>query len=179
MKYKPLGPVELTEEEAEIYSQISNEIDHDEWPSVADAMESLMDSLLDRNAIPEIRLKTFADPAYAETRGKSRQQVFESNGTSGQDIFRHGNFVKYLKYFVEGPRLPDPAITGLCKILNDDSGTSGMILDQYCKHTRKCVRDFKLDPSSAATEFFRLGLEIGMDVSGARNLREAAKSVRK
>lgn len=178
MDYRPIGPIELTEAERQLYAKVADDFDHDTWHTTADAMEELMKALLARNGIPEIRLRVFSDPAYAETGNRSRQNVFESNGTSGTDIFRHGNFVKYLRYFVKGPELPIDAIDGLCKILNDDHGSSGMVLDQYRRHARKCVRDFKLDPSNAGTEFFRLGLEIGMDVTAAHSLRDAAKSVR-
>ncbi len=178
MEYRPIGPIELTEAEMQLYAQIPEDFDHDSWQNTADAMEELMKSLLARSGIPEIRLRVFSDPGCAETGNQSRQSVFESNGTSGRDIFRHGNFVKYLRYFVKGPELPIGVIDGLCKILNDDHGTSGMVLDQYRRYARKCVRDFELDPACAGTEFFRLGLEIGMDLTAARSLREAAKSVR-
>jgi hypothetical protein len=51
-----------------------------------------------------------------------------------------------------------------------------MILDQYRKHARKCVRKFRLNSNYAATEFFRLGVEIGMELHDARSLRDAARS---
>jgi hypothetical protein len=51
-----------------------------------------------------------------------------------------------------------------------------MVMNQYRKHARACVREHGLDPNQAATEFFRLGVEIGMTVHDARTLRDAAKS---
>jgi len=178
MDYVAPKPIELTDAEAEFYSRIPEISAHDGWHEVADAMEALVTSLLDRKAVPEIRLRLFCDPDYAETGNKSRQQVFESNGTSGNEIFRHPHFIPYLRYFINGPDLPKPAIEGLCKILNDDVGTSGMVMDQYRKHARTCVRQYGLDPGKAAEEFFRLGVEIGMELHAARTLRDAAKSTR-
>lgn len=178
MKYERPKPIELTATEAELYSRIPTNPGHDGWHEVADAMEALFESLRDRQAIPEVRLGVFFDPAYAETGNKSRQQVFESNGTSGSDMYRHPHFMPYLRYFIYGPDLPKSAIEGLCKILNDDAGTSGMVMDQYRKHARSCVRQFGLDQGKAATEFLRLGIEIGMELHAARTLREAARSAR-
>jgi len=178
MKHNPPRPIQLTESEAKLFDRIPKERKHDGWHEVADAMEELVLSLLNRTAVPEIRLRLFFDPDYAEKGGKSRQQVFESNGTEGNDIFRHPNFIKYLNHFINGPDLPCNAIDGLCKILNDDKGTSGMIVDQYRKHARESVRKLGLNAGYAATEFFRLGVEIGMDLHDARMLRDAALSTR-
>jgi hypothetical protein len=178
VEYSPPRPIKLTDEESELYSRIPDSPTHDGWHEVADAMESLVESLLKRNAVPEVRLRLFADPDYAETGMKSRQQVFQSNGTTGNEIFRHPHFIPYLRHFVYGPDLPKPAIDGLCQILKDDRGTSGMVMDQYRKFARDSIRKYGLNPSDAATEFFRLGVEIGMEIQAARTLRDAAKSTR-
>jgi len=46
------------------------------------------------------------DPAYFVCgHGLSHLQVFEKNGTRGDDVFRHPHFVKYLRYFLYGPDL--------------------------------------------------------------------------
>jgi hypothetical protein len=86
--------------------------------------------------------------------------------------------VSYLKHFINGPDLPQPVIEGLCKILNESMGTSGMVMDQYCRFARESVRKHGLDRAKAATEFFRLGVEIGMSVDNARTLRDAAHTTR-
>ncbi len=176
MKYTPPKSIELTNAEAKLYSRITLVPGNEDWTTIADAMESLVTSLLERGAVPDVRLSLFDDPKYAETGHKSRQSVFESNGTRGRDIFRHPHFIPYLNHFIHGPDLPRPVIEGLCRILNDDSGTSGMVLDQYCRYARSCMREFKLERSKAATEFFRLGVEIGMALDDARSLRKAARS---
>jgi hypothetical protein len=139
-------------------------------------MESLVESLLQRQAVPDVRLRVFFDPNYAETGRKSRQEAFESNGTSGNEIYRHPHFIPYLRYFIYGPKLPQPAIDGLCRILNEQRGTSGMVMDQYRRHGRECVRKYGLFRVDAATEFFRLAVEIGMGIDEARTLRKAVQS---
>jgi hypothetical protein len=178
MRYVAPHSIELTESEAELYSRIPEAPPHEGWDEIADAMQSLVSSLSDRHAVPKVRLRLFCDPNYAETRNKSPQQVFESNGTSGRDIFRHPHFIPYLRHFIHGPYLPEAAIEGLCSVLNDDMGTSGMIMDKCCKHARSCVRKYRLNRAKAATEFFRLGVEVGMEIHEARGLRDAARSTR-
>jgi len=180
MKYIPPQSIELTDEESELFAQIDAydllaHPSHEKYHSVADAMETLVTSLLKRDAVPRIRLSLFTEPDLAETGTKSREQVFESNGTSGVDIFRHPHFIPYLRHFIHGPDLPKPVIDVLCTILNDDIGTSGMVFDQIRKHARSSVREFRLDKRRAATEFYRLGIEIGMEESSARALRHAAR----
>jgi hypothetical protein len=77
----------LTEREKVLVSHIdfnpsATSHDADSWRPIADAMEELMCSLLERNAIPEPRRRFFEDPAYSiGGRGLSRFQVFQSNGT--------------------------------------------------------------------------------------------------
>jgi hypothetical protein len=100
MTYQPPRPLELTELEATLFVKIPQDPTHDGWKEVADAMERLALSLFARDAVPEIRLRLFSDPNYAEVGNKSRMQVFESNGTAGNDIFRHPNFIPYLNHFI-------------------------------------------------------------------------------
>jgi len=178
MNYLSPESIELTQSEAALYSRIPETATHDGWEDVADAMEPLVTSLLERNAVPEVRLCLFCDPEYAEKGNRSPQQIFESNGTAGNALYRHPHFIPYLRHFIGGPNLPKDVIEGLCAILNEDRGTSGMVMDQWCKHARASVRSHGLNKSRAATEFFRLGVEIGMPVDDARTLRDAARSAR-
>lgn len=180
MAYTVPQQVSLTEPELKLYARIKagKPIDLEHWHDAADAMEELVESLLKREAIPPIRLRLFDDADLAETNGKSPLDEFQSEGNDFRSTIRHGHFVKYLHHFIYGPSLPKAAIEGLCKILNDDMGTSGTLIDQYCKHARDCVRKYGLQRHEAGTEFFRLGVEIGMEVDAARTLRKAARSVR-
>jgi len=178
MEYKKPKRVKLTEDEAKWNDQIPSTPDGiTEWAQVADSMESLCKSLLSRKAIPEIRLRVFADPNFAEARGKSPKQVFESNGTCDDDIYRHPHFIKYLRYFINGPALPAAVISGFCKILNDDIGTSGMILNDLRRYVRSCIRKYGLDRKSAASEFYKLAAELGLTLE-CRSVRAAALSTR-
>src|SRR5690606_17767870 len=68
---------------------------------------SLTKELIEANAIPRIRIAYFVDPEYNVGGGKrSRKDIFERNGTSGDDILKHPHFLKDFEYFVFGPDLP-------------------------------------------------------------------------
>lgn len=77
--------------------------------------------LFDRHAIPEIRIDYFFNPKYNIGTNKSRKEVFEGNGTKGLDIFYHGHFLAYFKYFIFGPALPSTLIDEFCTKLDEDN----------------------------------------------------------
>ena len=142
-------------------------------------MAELAESLFKRNAVPKVRLAYFTDPKMnIGGHGRSRKQVFEKNGTSGRDILRHPHFMAYLRYFICGPDLPPDTIQGFCKIIEDDTGTSGEMLDQINAFVRKEVRDKGLNFKHAAEEFFKLAHEVG-EPTLAESVRYAAKTARR
>jgi len=176
--------IELTENEQHLVSQIdfhpSGSYNRDSWQPIADAMLELMRSLLERNAIPEARKKFFTDPSYnIGGHGLSRLQVFEKNGTRGDDIFRHGNFVKYLRYFVFGPDLTAPVIQAFQEKVRDcgEPFTSGDVIT-VAEFARQLTRSHRLDSRQAADEFYKLALDCGLDADCARSIRESVQRVR-
>ncbi len=178
MDFKVPGHVALTSEEKLLAAIVFGPDGEREWKDVADAMQWLFQSLLHRDAIPRIRLQMFEDPDLAELRGKSPKQAFEENGVRGDAITRHWDFKPYLDHFIHGPRLPKDIVDGLVRILNDDCGTSGMVMKQYECFARDSVRRHRLNRHSGAREFHRLAVEIGMGVEDARILRHAALGTR-
>lgn len=177
--------VKLNEQEQALFDSICWDLDeldqkdHGERLDCLEKMGQLAESLFGRKAIPKVRLEWFTDPKLnAGGGGKSRKEVFEKNGTTGKDILRHQHFMKHLRYFLYGPDLPQDTIKGFCKIITDDAGTSGMVLDQITAFVRKEVREKRLDPAHAAEEFFKLAHEIGKP-DLADSVRSAAKQVRR
>ena len=175
----------LTEREKSLVSQIdfnfsATSYNADSWRPVADAMLKLMRSLLKREAIPEARLKFFSDPTFfIGGHGCSHLHVFERNGTRGDAIFRHPNFVKYLRYFVFGPDLPKPAIQALQqKIIRcGEPFTSGDSIT-VGDFARQLTRSHGLEAGGAAEEFYKLALDCGLDADDARSVRDAVKRLR-
>ena len=153
---------------------------HDVLRASCDAAAPLARSLFDRGAIPEVRVRYFCDPKLnIGGHGKSRKQVFEANGTTGDAILGHGNFLEYLKYFVFGPDLPDETINQFLTIVEDERGSSGEVLEQLRRFVRKETRRLRSEGRQDFTEeFFKLALEIGFDLGPAGSIREAARSAR-
>lgn len=177
--------IELNENEKDLVSRIDfdpsgRSQNRDSWQLAADAMAELMRSLLQRNAIPEPRKKYFTDPTYnVGGHGLSRLQVFEKNGTRGDAIFQHGNFVKYLRYFLFGPDLPTDAIESFQRKVADcgEPFTSGDSLT-VADFARQLTRAHRLNPGQAAEEFYKLALDCGLDADDARTIRDTVQKVR-
>jgi hypothetical protein len=175
--------IELTERETVLVSQVfapsATPRDAASWRIIADAMEELMRSLRERNAIPEARWKFFSNPTFFPNgHGSSRRQSFEKNGTRGKEIFRDPNFVKYLRYFVYGPNLPMPVIEAFQQKIAEcgtlfTSGDSTMIRD----FARQLARSNGLNHEDAE-EFYKLALESGLDANDALSVRNVVKQVR-
>lgn len=176
--------VKLTDEEAKLHAEIVWDIgstlgwDNKARAANLDRIGRLARSLLARRAIPAVRLAHLTDPEMnVGGHGKSRREVFEKNGTSGDALLTHPHFAKYLRYFIHGPDLPPEVVRGFVKILDDDAGTSGMVLDQIQRYVRAEVRGRGLEPGDAAEEFFKLAHEVGRpDLAG--EVRTAAKQAR-
>jgi len=150
-------PIELTPEEADLRKQMEADFSSSS-PYSGKAAHSLLQSLHNRGAIPEARVRDFTEP-FPGGHGKSHKDVFVNNGCRGDAIFVHPNFVSYLRYLMDGPALPASTIERFRKILIDDSGTSGMVMDQLCKFVRAETRRLGLERGKARKEFWRLAQE--------------------
>lgn len=178
--------IELTDKEKALAARIDFDdalhtpLVADSWQQVADAMEELMRSLTERGAIPAARKKFFTDPDYnVGGHGRSRLQVFERNGTRGVDIFRHGNFVKYLRYFLYGPDLPRAVIEEFQrKVISCDQPFTGSDALEVAHFARGLTRSHSLDTRKAPDEFYKLALDCGLDASDARSVRDSVMQVR-
>lgn len=132
----------------------------------------LLQSLLKRDAIPSYRWEWFVDPkTNIGGRGKSREEQFEKNGTIGKDIARHPHFLEYLRYFLEGPSLPDLMIQAFATKVEDcGSVTSGDVIPLGTL-ARKLTRSAGLNRKHSAAEFYKLSRELGLSQSTAFSIR--------
>jgi hypothetical protein len=173
-------PITLTAKERVLLAKISFDLSgHHDAETVrawCDSAKSLAQSLLKRKAVPEIRLRYFTDPDLnVGGHNKSRKEVFEGNGTRGDDILQHPHFLAYLKYFIFGPDLPQTTIDQFRQIVIEDRGTSGMLLKQMTQFARAETRRLG---ENRPDEFFKLALECGLDVGLARIIRDAVRGTR-
>jgi hypothetical protein len=172
MNVPEVKPIELTPEEAVLHQQMEAEFSGTR-PYLGKAAHALLKSLHARGVIPEARVRDFTEP-FPGGHGKSHKDVFEKSSRRGDAIAEDPNFVKYLRYFIAGPALPPVTIEGFRKILVEDSGTSGMVMDQLCKFVRAETRRLKLERHLAREEFWRLAQEVGY--LHAATVRDAAGS---
>ena len=172
--------VELTKEESEKLNGIEldqSALDHEQFKLQAPLILELLRSLAERNAIPEIRLKYWTDPNYHLGRLKtSYKGVFEGNGSQGDEIYIHPNFLPYFRYFLFGAQLPAPAITEFEKVVGNPEWVSSGDITEIAKGTRAIVRKYGLKTEDE--EFYRLALDAGLSQWFAKSVRDAVKQVR-
>lgn len=171
----------LTESEQAAVTQIDfhNTGDHDAYLANQRPILALLSSLNERNVVPAHRLRYWSDPAYYSGRLKeSHRGVFERNGTKGDRIYIHPHFIPYLRYFLYGPELPDAVIEAFTEEVGNPEWVTSGDITSMCKCARRLVREFRLDKGRVPEEFFKLCLEIGLDLSYAESVRQAVKQVR-
>lgn len=159
-----------------IYFGASN---HEELRASLEPMAALSGLLLDRHAIPEVRLLYFTDPERNPGgRGKSRQAVFEGNGTMGDEILAHPHFLKYLEYFIFGPKLPEKTISSFKESARFGDHLSRSDMQDLLPSAKALVKAGRMDASSAAEEFHKLALECGALPGTAASLRDSLRKMR-
>lgn len=175
--------VTLTPEEDAIFASIRLDPSELDWGEDTQRngcqVSALMDLLLERKAIPEVRLRYFADPEYdGAGRGRSYDEVFRRNGNrSRKEIFEHPHFLEHLRYFLHGPRLPDLVIEDFCCKVDDCHGVTSSDVQPLAKHARSLARGLSLEPYQAAEEFYKLALESGIHLMWAPFIRDAVKKL--
>lgn len=172
--------IHLTAHEQELLEKILFDwTDHDQLRSSLDPMAALSESLLARGVIPVARFRYFNDPeCNPGGRGKSRQDIFERNGTCGDEIMEHPNFLKYLQYFIFGPNLPSSVICQFKEMAKFSGHLTASDLSDLVPGAKAVVRSEQLIPAQAAEEFYKLALECGAMPSSADIIRNSVRQVR-
>lgn len=172
--------IELTDKESETLSGIEldqSALDHDQYKRQGPLVLSLLKSLVERSAIPEVRLRYWSGPEYQIGRLKaSHKGLFERNGRQGDEIYTHPHFLKYLRYFLFGAQLPKAAITEFEEAVGNPEWVSSGDITDITKATRAIVRKYRLQDEDE--EFYRLALDVGLSQWFAKSVRDAVKQVR-
>ncbi|GAB4041911.1 hypothetical protein [Spirosoma jeollabukense] len=152
--------------------EVSLDEDFEERMGMLECSEMLAESLLERGAIPEVRLKYFTELAYHLSDPRtSRLERFELRGISGPAIFGEGTALKYLKYFTYGADLPEAFINELVALKNDHYYN-----DDFVEAIVPVVKKYfttvgSRDRSSFLEEIFKLCLDLGLELILAKQLR--------
>jgi hypothetical protein len=150
--------VELTAQEAELLKQVSFELDFRrsdaDLGKSCEAAYQLATLVLARRAIPAVRIEYFTDPERNTGRSrKSHEQVFESNGTSEDDILRHPHFLPHLRYFLFGPDLPEPVMSAFCPKVSALSPVTSSEVESLWSLARSLTRSTDLNRSTRRRSF--------------------------
>lgn len=172
-----LGTIDLNADEAVLLERINFDTrDHDAIKQSCAASAKLMPILLDRSAIPAERLAYFTDPGCLDGK-RSRLDIFEGNGTRGNEVFEHPNFLKYLRYFVHGSQLPLKVQQAMREAVGDSKNFTSGDLEPLRVLARRLVRQYALG-STSSDAFFQLAIDLGLSDDHAHSIRKAASSVR-
>lgn len=140
-------------------------------------MLRLLKSLVDRDAIPEVRVRYWSDPDFQTGRVKtSYKGLFERNGRQGEEIYTHPHFLKYLRYFLFGAQLPERVIAEFEEVVGNPEWLTSGDVTEITKGTRRLVRECGL--LGEDEEFYRLALDMGLGQLFAKTVRDAVKQVR-
>jgi hypothetical protein len=161
--------IELTGHEQALYKKAQN-IEHD-YESGSEAMANLYSILKEKDAIPKERLNWFVNSEWNIGTKKSRLQIFESNGTSKENITKHPHFLKHFQYFIEGADLPK-------KLLDYAYAkrTDTLFDDEWCKEVLFEVKQNKpiqSDRKKFAEEIFKLCADLNINIEEAKSLRQS------
>jgi hypothetical protein len=176
--------IELTPAEQELANQIvfdvlNHRMEYEQTMENGERAAGLMGMLIDRKAIPELRLRYFTDPDYNPGRGKeSRFTYFKNNAGSTDEVFRHPEFLKYLHYFIYGADLPPLLKQEFLNKAEDTWVKPGDV----AKFAQQLVRKYNLErhPMNYRLKevFYQLAVDCGCTEGTARSVREAVTKVK-
>lgn len=174
-----LQPDELALVDAIEFDPLTFNGDHRAYLENAERAFQLSASLLERQGIPDHRQRYFTDPDYYPGgRGRSRMGNFERNGTSGDDILRHPNFLRFLRYFIHGADLPDAVLQAFRSAVERCGPITSGDIPELAATARRLARTHGLEGSAAADEFYKLSLDLGISAGNAARVRESVRQLR-
>jgi hypothetical protein len=179
-----LGRIDLTETEEALLREIVFDPPTDFGPDKSyhngELATALLKSLMERKAIPQARLRYFADPAYhAENTKSSRYELFLRKVRSDEEMYCNPHFLKYLRYFIEGAQLPELIQETFYKKAQEHFIKVG----ELSSFARGLVREMRrradaLDSYKLPDNFYKLALDCGCDAGDAQAIRRAVMQVK-
>ncbi|MGQ3170530.1 MAG: hypothetical protein ACT6RZ_08905 [Methylophilus sp.] len=143
-------------------------------------VSQLLNSFIDRDAIPLERIKYFTEPEYnlSEPR-KSRRDAFMQKSGNFETMIRHLDFLKYLHYFIHGANLPPKILTSFSDAVKECGQITSGDIAPLSSSARQLVRSYNLEPRLCADEFYKLCLDLNLHHMDAASIRTSIKQIRK
>lgn len=175
--------IELTSEE-QILENTLKGYDVLEWEEMGIQQrlknaKQLMELLIERNAIPQYRVDYFIEPEYyvSKTKG-SRRDNFKKNMRNQDEMFSNPHFLKYLQYFIYGPKLPETIVASF-RSLKENYYYGDDVAEKVYPIIAKYLRSSSdLKSKDLAEEALKMMLELGYSISDALILRSKIMKVR-
>jgi hypothetical protein len=173
--------IQLTEAERALFDRIEFDqirLVHETWQVNTPLVEHLFDLLMGRDALPAHRLRWFRDAEFNPGgRGKSREDQWRRNGTSGREVLRHPNFLAYFAYFICGPDLPPAAMHAFRAAVESCGMATSSDYPVLSKTARTIARRHGLEAHAASEEFYKLALDCGLG-HNADYIRDGVRKLR-
>lgn len=179
------GPftIDLTPKEIELANSIKfnpRELNVQNYNENGELVFQLTNSLLNRKAIPNQRLKYFTEPEYNSIdRRKSRKDSFMQKSGNSETMIRHHDFLKYLHYFIHGANLPQQILTSFRDAVKDCGQITSGDIAPLSSRARQLVRSYNLEPRLSADEFYKLCLDLNLSHIDAASIRASVKQIRR
>jgi hypothetical protein len=132
----------------------------------------LATSLLDRDAVPPHRLDYLRNAAHAAPGDVSIMEGWTRDGLDGEVLHKDARFLKYLRYMICGPDLPQPVIKGFVTEVENRTPEGEIDARKVMLKVRELARKAET-PSQRAEEFYMLALECDLEPALARDIRAA------
>jgi hypothetical protein len=108
----------------------------------------------------------------------SHKGLFERNNCAGDEIYTHPHFLKYLRYFLFGAELPPNVVAEFEAEVGEPRWVSLSDAIPLGKAAREITKRHGLTPHSAAEEFFKLCLDLGLSVNVADTVSRAVRKLK-
>lgn len=175
--------IELFKEELELYKKVEEfnlKSSFLKRQNSLNALKNLTQILLERNAIPEDRIKYFTDENYQTGRTtKSRFEVFRSKRQSDDEILRDPNFIKYLRFFINGADISEVIEKEAIRIFENPIYHDDAIQELFIFiKSRKYIPVDNSERKRFAEELFKLVVDLKCELQQCFNLRSKVMSIK-
>lgn len=127
-------------------------------------------SILERDAVPKHRLDYLNNAAHDAKGSASVMDAFAEEGLSGERLHRDERFLKYLRYMICGPDLPQPVVKSFVTEVENRTPEGEIDNRRVLLKARELARKSEA-PAARAEAFYMLALECQLDPGLARDIR--------
>lgn len=145
-------------------------LDQEHANNNAELARILAVSLIERDAIPAHRRRFFEEPEHNVGQAGSVRDALEQGCANGDAVYEQPAFLRYLRYFICGPELPEKVERVFRRELEERGGTGHRRLVAKVRELARTLGS----SDEQREKFYQQALEFGMGAEAARQISEAA-----